>query len=75
MAEFKTPKKYKTPEKMPPPIRIPPSPFLQELGYGCGMFIFFEYFTYFYRNNIKFFEKIYICGDFYIFMLLLGFEY
>ncbi|XP_033223233.1 lymphokine-activated killer T-cell-originated protein kinase [Belonocnema kinseyi] len=40
MAEFKTPKKYQTPEKLPPPIRIPPSPFLQELGYGCGVQVF-----------------------------------
>ena len=38
MAEFKTPKKAT--EEKPPPIRIPPSPFLQELGYGCGMFLF-----------------------------------
>lgn len=40
MAEFKTPKKFRTPEKALPPIRIPPSPYLQELGYGCGVKVF-----------------------------------
>lgn len=42
MAEFKTPtiKKYKTRVEDNPelqtPIKIPASPFLQQIGYGCG---------------------------------------
>lgn len=53
MAEFKTPKKFRTPEKALPPIRIPPSPYLQELGYGCGMSLFIYCERYLKRNNLK----------------------